>query len=151
VISANQMFYETFRVSSRQTENKFVYELGNGQWNIPELKSLFEKILPEKKVVKDYEVVHVFETIGKKAMLLNARQIDAVQLIILAIEDVTVRKGLEEKLSEYTRGLEDKVAERTRKLTEKMQEMERMNKIMVGREMKMIELKAELTKLKKLK
>jgi PAS domain-containing protein len=94
VISANPIFYETFHVSEKQTENRFLYDLGNGQWNIPGLRSLLEKILPEKKIVKNYEVTHVFETIGEKVMLLNAREIDTVQLIILAIEDITPRKEL---------------------------------------------------------
>lgn len=149
VISANPVFYQTFQVKPAETESKFIYDLGNGQWNIPELKSLLEKILPGKKVVKDYEVSHLFETIGIKTMLLNARQIDSVQLIIIAIEDITVRKDLEEKLSEYTRGLEAKIAERTKKLSEKMNELERINKIMIGRETKMIELKSDLKKIKK--
>ncbi len=148
VISANPIFYEIFRVSPKETENKFIYELGDGQWNIAELRSLFEKILPEKKVVKDYEVTHVFENIGEKTMLLNARQIDAVQLIILAIEDITERKGLEEKLATYTKELEIKVAERTKELADRIKELETLNKTMVGRELKMVELKKEVEELK---
>lgn len=149
VISANPVFYQTFRVSPTQTETKLLYDLGNGQWNISELKSLLEKILPEKKVVKDYEVTHNFQTIGEKTILLNARQIDSVQLIILAMEDITDRKTLEEKLAEYTKGLESKITERTKELELKVNELERTNKVMVGRELKMIDLKAELEKLKK--
>src|SRR3989338_6556880 len=66
VLSANPTFYQSFRVSGEETVNKLLYELGNGQWNIPELKSLLEEILPEKKEVKDYTVEHTFETIGEK-------------------------------------------------------------------------------------
>jgi two-component system CheB/CheR fusion protein len=149
VISGNPVFYQAFQVASEQTENKLLYELGNGQWNIPELRRLLEKILPEKKVVKDYEVTHVFESIGDKTILLNARQIDTVQLIILAMEDITVRNELEKKLAEYTAGLEVKVAEKTKELEVRLEELERMNKSMVGRELKMIELKAEIEKLNK--
>jgi|SRR3989338_11599574 len=149
VISANPMFYDTFRVEPGETENRYVYKLGNGQWNIVELKSLLEEILPEKKIVKNYEVAHDFETIGRKTMLLNARQIDADQLIILAIEDITARKSLEEQLAEHTRSLETIVAERTKELAGRVQELERINKVMVGREMKMIELKKEIDNLKK--
>src|SRR3989338_3796276 len=75
VISANQIFYQNFRVTSTETEKKPLYGLGNGQWNIPELRRLLEEILPKKKVVRDYEVTHVFEAIGQKTILLNARQI----------------------------------------------------------------------------
>lgn len=108
VVSANPTFYQNFQVSPEQTENVLLYDLGNGQWNIPSLRKLLEEILPDKKVVKDYEVKHVFESIGEKTILLNARQIDidTVQMIVLALEDITVRKQLEEKLAEYTTGLE---------------------------------------------
>ena len=148
VISGNPIFYETFRVSPEQTENMSLYNLGNGQWNIPELKSLLEEILPKKKVVKSYEVTHVFEAIGEKTMLLNARQIDAVQLIILAIEDITVRKSLEEQLAEHTRNLETIVSARTKELADRVSELEQLNKVMVGRETKMIEMKKEIERLK---
>ena len=149
VISANDVFYQNFQVKSAQMENVLLYKLGNGQWNIPELKSLLEEILPKKKVVRDYEVKHVFETIGNKTMLLNARQIGSVQLIILAIEDITVRAELEGKLAEYAKNQEVKIAERTAELAERVKELETFNKTMVGRELKMVELKKEIEDLKK--
>lgn len=150
VISANPIFYETFLVSQKQTQNKFIYDLGNGQWDIAELKDLLEKILPEKKVVKNYEVRHTFEKIGEKTMQLNARQIDAVALIIIAIEDITPRKQLENKLAEHTKGLEKQVTVRTAELSSRVKELEKLNKMMVGRELKMMELKKEIENLKKL-
>lgn len=149
VISANPTFYQVFQVTPEQTQNRLLYELGNGQWNIPELKQLLENILPDKKVVKNYEVTHGFETIGTKTMLLNARQIDAVQLIILAIEDISERKSLETKLSDYTKNLEAKVAERTKQLADQLKQVEQLNKTMVGRELKMVELKKEIERLTK--
>ncbi|MDP3778969.1 MAG: hypothetical protein Q8R30_02930 [bacterium] len=149
VISANPTFYQHFRVLPEETENNLLYELGNGQWNIPELKKLMEGILPKKKVVKDFEVTHIFEVIGQKTILLNARQIDSVQLIILAMEDISVRKKLEEKLVQAARDLEAEVEERTAELTGRVRELELLNKSMVGRELKMVELKKEIEKLKK--
>jgi len=148
VISANEVFYQNFKVTLKQTENVFLYELGNGQWNISELKRLLEEILPKKKVVK-YEVKHSFPTIGEKTILLNARQIDSVQLIILAMEDITVRKELEEKLAEYAKNLATKVAEQTAELIDRVKELEASNKTMVDREIKMVELKEEIENLKK--
>ena len=149
VISANPVFYQTFQVLEEKTVNTSLYDLGNGQWNIPELKDFLEDILPNKKAMRDYEVRHVFETIGEKTMVLNARQIDSVQLIILAIEDVTDKKNLEEKLAECAKGLEVKVAERTHDIATRVKELEALNKTMVGRELKMVELKKEIADLKK--
>jgi len=148
VISANPTFYQNFQVSVKETENMLLYELGNGQWNIPELKKVLEKILPDKKEVRDYEVTHAFEKIGKKTILLNAKQIDSVQLIIVAMEDITIRKNLEEKLAEHAKGLEIKVADRTAELTKRVNELETLNKTMVDRELKMVELKKEIKELK---
>lgn len=129
VTSANPMFYQDFQVAPEQTEDKLLYKLGNGQWNIPELRKLLEEILPEQKIVRNYQVNHVFEKIGRKIMLLNARQIDSVQLIILAIEDITDRKILEEKISANAKELARKVAARTKKLTDRIKELEAMNKV----------------------
>src|SRR3990167_133387 len=134
VISANEVFYKNFKVTSSQTEDVLLYDLGNGQWNIPELEKLLEEILPKKKIVKDYEVDHIFETIGKKTILLNARQIDTIQLIVLAMEDITVRRELEKKVVEHAKELESKIIERTTQLTSKVKELESINRSMVGRE-----------------
>jgi transcriptional regulator with PAS, ATPase and Fis domain len=127
IVLANPVFYENFQVSPKETENNFLYDLGNGQWDIPELKKLLEEILPQNKIVKDFVVKHDFETIGRKVMMLNARQIDTVQLIVLAIEDITSRQNL----------------------IDKVEELESVNKNMVGRELKMVELKKEIEHLKK--
>lgn len=150
VVEANPTFYQQFQVSPKQTENVLLYELGNGQWNIPVLKNLLEDILPQKNVVKDYEVTHTFQKIGEKTILLNAREIDidSTHMIILAMEDITVRKELEQKLADYTVVLELKVVERTKEIADKIKDLEALNKIMVGRELKMIELKKELEELK---
>jgi len=100
-------------------------------------------------VVKDYQVTHVFEKIGEKTMLLNARQIDQVQLIILAIEDITFRKEIENKLANYSNEMEKKVVAKTKELEDKIKELEETNESMVGRELKMVELKEEIKDLKK--
>jgi hypothetical protein len=73
VMGASASFYKNFNVTQKETENKFLFELGNGQWDIPELRKLLEEILPKKKVFNDFEVSHEFPKIGLKIMLLNAR------------------------------------------------------------------------------
>ncbi len=89
---ANLSFYDHFRASREQTEGRFIWELGNGQWNIAELRTLLERILPEQKSFDDYEIEHEFETIGLRTMLLNARRLDHTNLILLAIRDVTEQR-----------------------------------------------------------
>ena len=89
VLSANPAFYKTFKVNPKETIGNLIYNLGNKQWDIPELRKLLENILPKEKVFNDYRVEHTFKKIGKKVMLLNARQIDHIQEILLAFEDIT--------------------------------------------------------------
>jgi nitrogen-specific signal transduction histidine kinase len=148
VVEANKSFYQTFRVIKKDTKQKLVYELGNGQWNLPALKKLLNDILPKQKFVKDYEVEHEFPTIGTKIMLLNANKVDSSQLILLAFEDISVRKNLEKKLAEISRNLTSKVAEQTAQLSSRIKELEKLNESMVGRELKMVELKREIKELK---
>src|SRR4051794_24170714 len=71
VRSANRAFYDTFRVSREATERRLIYELGNGQWDIPALRTLLEEIIPQKTVFNDFELEHVFPAIGRRVMLLN--------------------------------------------------------------------------------
>ncbi|MEI6444313.1 MAG: CheR family methyltransferase [Nostocales cyanobacterium ELA583] len=98
VVTANQFFYDTFRVVREATENCLIYEIGNGQWNIAKLRSLLEEVLPQQTQFQDVEVEHNFEEIGYKVMCLNARQLPQVgnePLILLVIEDITQEKQFE--------------------------------------------------------
>ena len=96
VVRAGREFYRTFAVSPAETEGRLVYELGNRQWDIPRLRTLLEEILPRKTTFRDFEVEHVFEHIGRKVMLLNARTLYLAEAethrILLVIEDVTERR-----------------------------------------------------------
>ena len=95
VISANRSFYRTFLVNPQETENKYIFELGDRQWDIPALREMLEKILPQNNQFDDFFVEHEFPVIGHKKMLLNARSILRENLephlILLAIEDITDR------------------------------------------------------------
>ena len=101
VISANLPFYRTFKVGEEETHGKYIYDLGNGQWNIPRLRELLEDILPHDTNFNDFRVDHDFEHIGRRIMLLNARRIHRkagdTQMILLSIEDITERSRLEEQ------------------------------------------------------
>lgn len=101
VRSANRAFYQTFHVSPAETEGRLIYELGNGQWDIPDLRTLLEDIVPKSSVFDDFELEHTFPVIGRRVMLLNARKLQAGhhgELLVLAMEDVTSRKQAEEAL-----------------------------------------------------
>jgi two-component system CheB/CheR fusion protein len=93
VVSANRQFYRTFRVTPEATLDKYIYDLGSGQWDIPELRRLLEEIIPENTMIDDYLVEHEFDEIGQRRMRLNARQLTSVsgqpELILLAIQDTT--------------------------------------------------------------
>jgi two-component system, chemotaxis family, CheB/CheR fusion protein len=93
VITASRSFYQTFKVQPESTEQMLLYELGNGQWNIPSLRELLEKILATNASFQDFGVEHDFPEIGHKKMLLNARRVhregNDTGRILLAIEDTT--------------------------------------------------------------
>jgi two-component system CheB/CheR fusion protein len=93
IISSNQSFYNTFRVVKEEVSGRILYTLGNGQWDIPELRTLLETILPERTSFEHYKVTHAFPVIGHRVMMLNARRIlnenMGSDLILLAFEDVT--------------------------------------------------------------
>src|SRR4029077_6809652 len=99
VVDASRSFYSAFEVSPDETQGKLLYALGDGQWDIPKLRLLLEKIIPEHGVMEDYEVEHEFPHVGTRIMRLNARQVfykeGAETTILLGIEDVTVRRQLE--------------------------------------------------------
>src|SRR3982750_1009158 len=99
---ANRAFYQTFHVSSEETENRLIYELGNGQWDIPALRTLLEDVVPKSSVFNDFELEHTFPAIGRRVMLLNARKLQAGhhgELLVLAMEDVTERRRSEEEVA----------------------------------------------------
>ncbi len=91
VVTANTSFYNHFRVSRAQTENLLIYDLGNGQWNIPRLKLLLEDILPRNSFFKDFEITHEFPGLGARTILLSGRKVDHPPRILVNIEDVTER------------------------------------------------------------
>ena len=102
VQSANREFYETFNVRQEDTIKRHIYDLAEGQWDIPELRRLLEKVLPENSSFRDFEVKHDFPGLGEKTLLLNARRLPSTdrrdEMLLLAIEDVTARQLSQTKL-----------------------------------------------------
>jgi PAS domain S-box-containing protein len=118
VISANHAFFIRFEVAEKETIGRSLPSLGNRQWDIPKLRQLLQEIVPENKIVTDFEVEHTFSHLGLRVMLLNARQLSVPkpiaakitagviggggeeELILLAIEDITERRRLQKELQE---------------------------------------------------
>lgn len=141
VMAANESFCRIFQVESKDTESKIVYELGNGQWNIPALRKLLEDILPKNTFFNGFEVSHEFPFIGKKIMILNSRQIHFKEnstsklfppIILLAMEDVTEIMVVAETFASHTNQLQDRLIKKSHKL-----------------ELNIEKLKKEIEKLKK--
>jgi chemotaxis protein methyltransferase CheR len=107
VITASRSFYRTFAEEPRKTEGRMLFELGDGQWNIPALRKLLEDIIPKHRTVEAYEVEHEFPTIGRRVMLLNARRVfdedGSTAALLLAIEDVTQRRDADREKDELLR------------------------------------------------
>ncbi|MDP1676456.1 MAG: PAS domain-containing sensor histidine kinase [Bacteroidota bacterium] len=118
VVTVSRSFYEIFKVKPEETVGQLIYDLGNKQWDIPKLRELLETILPQKATFDNYEVEHDFSTIGRRIMLLNARQIQRVlgkeRIILLAIEDITERKKIENGLEKAHEELKELAAELNR-------------------------------------
>ncbi|MDP2894581.1 MAG: PAS domain-containing protein, partial [Sulfurimonas sp.] len=110
VVAVSRSFYEFFKVKPEDTVGQLIYDLGNKQWNIPKLRELLETVLPQQTTFDNYEVEHNFTTIGRRIMLLNARQIKQAsgkeRIILLAIEDITERKEIEAGLEKTRKELE---------------------------------------------
>jgi two-component system CheB/CheR fusion protein len=110
VIRATNTYYQLFKVSEEETEGKFLYDLGNKQWDISSLRYQLEKVLPERGSFKTFEVDHVFNNLGRRVMQLTARRFDTYtqeKLTLLAIHDITDKRKVEEGLAEVERLLEE--------------------------------------------
>ncbi len=96
IFQCNPLEHARIEVAREETQNRAIYDLGNGQWNIPRLRELLENILPNKGRVEDFEVSHDFPHLGRRRMMLNARRTEpqpGQKLILLYIEDVTEKES----------------------------------------------------------
>jgi two-component system CheB/CheR fusion protein len=102
IVSASRSFYRTFQVAPEETEDRLIYEIGRGRWDIPGLRQLLEDVVPGNTQFEDFRVEHDFSQIGRRVFLLNARRISASDdgqnpLILLAMEDVTKSSAAEDR------------------------------------------------------
>jgi len=145
VRTANNAFYKVFATTEEETEGTLVYDLGNRQWDIPELRTLLEKVIPEKSIINDFQVTHNFPNIGELILLINAREVmsesSKEKLILLSIEDVTEkviekRKNLEIQ-ERHTKELEEKIRERTIELKNANKELLQKNEDLINMNMEL--------------
>ncbi len=134
VLAANEAFYNLFQVELKDTEGKVIYNLGNGQWDIPALRKLLEDILPKNTFFKGFEVDHDFPSIGHRTIILNARHIHSRDkttselfppIIMIAMEDVTEIMSIANRLAQYTNQLEKSILSRTEKLETKIMSLDK--------------------------
>jgi PAS domain-containing protein len=134
VLAANEAFYNLFQVEQNDTEGKLIYDLGNGQWNIPSLRKLLVDILPKNTFFKGFEVEHNFPHIGHRTIILNARHIRSRDkntaelfppIIMIAMEDVSEIMSIASRLAQYTNQLEETLSNRTNRLETKIASLEK--------------------------
>ena len=141
VLAANETFYRVFEVPVKDTEGKKIYDLGDGQWDIPILKKLLKDIIVKDSFFRGFKITHDFPKIGKKVMLLNARRIyqkvsdgfpTKNPIILLAIEDITEYANIAEKLASKTKEYETKMISQSEALSERIAELAGFNKTFMG-------------------
>jgi PAS domain S-box-containing protein len=110
VVAASRSFYRAFGVAPDNTEGRLFHELADGQWDIPALRSLLEEVIRQERTIEAYEIEHDFASVGRRTLLLNARQVfdeaNPNSALLLAIEDVTQRRGAEREKDELLRDKE---------------------------------------------
>ncbi|MBN1869511.1 MAG: PAS domain-containing protein [Candidatus Omnitrophica bacterium] len=99
IISANRSFYQTFKLDAQKTPGRVIYNLGNQQWDIPELRRLLEEVCLRNRVFDNYELEHHFEDLGTKTLLLNVRRLSIRPMILITIDDITEHRRMEKELS----------------------------------------------------
>ena len=91
VREASRSFYETFKLSRKKIENIPIYELADGQWDIPELRELLEEVLPKNRRFENFKIERAFPRLGRRTWLVNACRLErkGERLVLLALEDIT--------------------------------------------------------------
>ncbi|MEO6719300.1 MAG: chemotaxis protein CheB [Ferruginibacter sp.] len=132
VRTANKAFYQQFQTTADETEGKLLFDLGNNQWDIPELRKLLEQMLPEKGSIVDFELSYNLPSVNDRIMLLNAGCIfsgsNKEESILVAVEDITEKRKIDDELKLFAEKLEQQVIERTASLHESNIGLQHSNK-----------------------
>jgi len=125
IVAASRGFCQTFQLADEDVHGLLIYEIDDGQWNIPELRALLEKIIIDQKIVENYEVGRVFPRVGQRIMLLNARKVfyaeGAHTTTLLAFEDVTERRAIEQRVQDLLQEKDVLLAEMQHRVANSLQ------------------------------
>lgn len=148
IVISNEPFYHAFQLDPKETEGRVLYELGHGQWNIPSLRKLLEEVVPKNGFFKGYELAYEFPFIGRKVMIVNAREIHCKKvskvkmnsqkkpcapLVMLAMEDITDMMVVAERLADHAKQVNYKFNLQTRKLEDYIGRLEKEVNILKGK------------------
>jgi two-component system CheB/CheR fusion protein len=111
--AANPAFYRAFRISPREAEGQFLGSVANGCWDHPRLREMLERILPDHKMVQDFQIEQDFPGVGRKVLMLSARRLEDLQLILMGIDDVTARSELDLRLAAVVESSDDAIFSKT--------------------------------------
>jgi PAS domain S-box-containing protein len=99
IVTASKAFLTIFGSTEAETHGRRVSELGQHQWDVPALRHLMEKVLPENKPIENFEIEDNFPGLGRRVFNLNARKISQpgnhAHRMLLVFEDITGRKQRE--------------------------------------------------------
>ena len=134
ILTVNESFLQVFDLNADDITWKMIYEIGDGQWDIPSFRRLLDEILPKSTFFKGYEIEHEYPRVGKKVFLMNAREVRVPhkkneppypKMIILAMEDITKERELEERLELYSAGLEQRLMDKAKDLEKRIATLEK--------------------------
>ncbi|MEO6932041.1 MAG: ATP-binding protein, partial [Chitinophagaceae bacterium] len=132
VKSANKSFYKKFTISEDDSKGKSIFELGNRQWDIPAFRKALQNIIAEKASFEEMELLINLPGKGQRVMLLNASQIlrdnNEESGILMAIEDITERKKVENEMRAFGTDMEKQVIAKTFSLNEAKMDLQQSNK-----------------------
>ena len=111
ILFASTSFHRAFQIGAENTQNRLMFALDNGAWDIPALRLLLEQAIFEQAVLEGFEVAHEFPRIGRRILLLHARRAlykeNASAIILLAFEDVTERRLIEQERASLQKQTDD--------------------------------------------
>jgi signal transduction histidine kinase/CheY-like chemotaxis protein len=103
--TVNEAFAKAFLIPVANAEGQFLYSLNGGSWDIPGLRVCLDRLVAMREYFNNFEARQELPSIGTRDLIMNGRRLDQLDLILLAIEDVTVRRTAERSLQKSQEAL----------------------------------------------